>query len=125
MEAAAVDIQPEESAAAADAAARPTPTTYSASLTHAQLKDYLANKFAGLEKCVLPHTTGLLLLRMQKDGMEISRAFSKVPEDAAVQLLELELLLSSHNKAQAVSDKELAKAAAKAKEKEDRHVKLQ
>eukprot|EP00966_Prymnesium_polylepis_P064426 1493418-Prymnesium_polylepis.1 len=98
---------------------------FSASLTHEQLKAYLAVKHAGLEEYLKPHITGMLLLSMERGGMDISRAFSALPDELSAFVIELELLMKSLNKVTKVSEKTRLAELEKAQREETRRKKAE
>ena len=54
--------------------------------------------FSDLERYVLPRVTGALLLQMHKEGIDLRRAFKRLPEGAELQVVELTLQIASQCK---------------------------
>jgi len=64
-------------------------------LSYGRLKLYLAAKFGGLEKCLLPNVTAALLFAAYEGGEPIAELFHDVPLEVRAQLTALKLLLKS------------------------------
>ena len=82
-------------------------------------------QFSGLEDFLLPSSSASLLFRLHTtEGMNMEDAFTAVPDENKVQLIELKMLVNSLVKAQKLGEKKLAKAAKTARQKEVREDKL-
>jgi hypothetical protein len=85
----------EEGEPAAVQVDEPTPEVLLPTLSYGRLKLYLAAKFGGLEKCLLPNVTAALLFAAYEGGEPIAELFHDVPLEVRAQLTALKLLLKS------------------------------